>query len=111
VSAPPAADGAPAPAPPVASTAGSTEPVTPEFELAAVRRVWIRATVDGVRVAERELAPGEKVMVWAGRALVVRAGDAGALRVSVKGQDRGVVGEDGIAVTRSFNAAPGGAAR
>jgi hypothetical protein len=110
VSSSPSAD-ATAPALPVASTAGANEPVTPEFELAAVRRVWIRATVDGARVAERELAPGEKVLVWSGRALVVRAGDAGALRVSVKGQDRGVVGEDGIAVTRTFNAASGGAGR
>jgi hypothetical protein len=69
--------------------------------------VWIRATADGVRVVERELRPDERIPLRAARALVIRAGDAGAVRMSVNGQDRGVLGADGIVVTRTYNA-PGG---
>ena len=47
-------------------------------ELAAVRRVWIRATVDGARVVERELQANERVTLRPARTIVVRAGDAGA---------------------------------
>ncbi len=74
-------------------------------ELAAVRRVWIRATVDGTRVVERELQADERVTLRPARTLVVRAGDAGAVRVVIDGRDQGLLGANGIAVTRTFNAA------
>jgi hypothetical protein len=75
-------------------------------ELTAVRRVWVRATVDGVRVVERELDAGEQVPFRASRAIVIRAGDAGAVRMTIDGRDRGPVGEDGIALTRTYTASP-----
>jgi hypothetical protein len=74
-------------------------------ELAAVRRVWIRATVDGARVVERELEANERVTLRPGRTIVIRAGDAGSVRIILDGRDRGPLGADGIAVTRTFTAA------
>lgn len=73
-------------------------------ELVAMRGVWVRAIVDGVRVVERELRPDERVPLRAGRTVVIRAGDAGAVRLYINGQDRGVLGADGIVVTRTYNA-------
>jgi hypothetical protein len=75
-----------------------------QSELTAVRRVWVRATVDGTRVVERELQPDERVTLRPARTVVVRAGDAGALRIVVDGRDRGLLGANGIAVTRTFTA-------
>lgn len=75
-----------------------------QAELTALRRVWVRATVDGTRVVERELQPDERVPLRGGRTLVIRAGDAGAVRVTIDGQDRGPVGADGIALTRTYTA-------
>jgi hypothetical protein len=36
---------------------------------------------------------------------VIRAGDAGSVRIILDGRDRGPLGADGIAVTRTFTAA------
>ena len=84
---------------PAAGAAGALQ-----AELVALRGVWVRATVDGVRVVERELRTDERVPLRAARTLVIRAGDAGALQMRVNGQDRGVLGADGIVVTRTYNA-------
>jgi len=70
-------------------------------ELVAVRRVWVRATVDGQRVIERELAPGTRIPLR-GRTIVIRAGDAGAVRMAIDGQDRGPMGPEGIVMTRTY---------
>lgn len=75
-----------------------------QSEIAAVRRVWIRATVDGARVLERELEANERVTLRPARTVVVRAGDAGAVRMVIDGRDRGLLGANGIAVTRTFTA-------
>ena len=74
-------------------------------ELVALRGVWVRAIADGVRVIERELRPDERVPLRAARSVVIRVGDAGAVKMYVNGQDRGVLGANGIVVTRTFNAA------
>lgn len=74
-------------------------------ELTAVRAVWVRATVDGARVVERELDAGDRVALR-GRTIVIRAGDAGAVRVRIDGQERGPLGADGIVLTRTFTASP-----
>jgi hypothetical protein len=94
-----------APGSPTAAVAGAGGVL--QAELVALRGVWVRATADGVRVVERELRPDERIPLRAARALVIRAGDAGAVRMSVNGQDRGVLGADGIVVTRTFNAPAG----
>jgi hypothetical protein len=71
-------------------------------ELVTSRHVWVRVTVDGERVLERELPPGARIPLSARQEIVVRAGDAGAVRVSVRGRDEGPVGGDGQVVTRAF---------
>lgn len=99
------------PQPQSAATAGVEPPpgrAAEPSELTAVRAVWVRATVDGARVAERELEPGDRVPLR-GRTIVIRAGDAGAVRVRIDGQDRGPLGADGIVLTRTFTASPGAA--
>jgi Domain of unknown function (DUF4115) len=73
-------------------------------ELAADRRVWIRATADGVRIVERELQANERVPLRPARTLTIRAGDAGAVRIVIDGRDRGPLGANGTAATRTFTA-------
>ena len=77
-------------------------------ELSAVRRVWVRVTADGQRAVERELAAGERVPLRADRSIVVRAGDAGAVRLTINGRDEGSIGKDGLIGTRTLTA-PGAA--
>ena len=72
-----------------------------QSELRALKHVWVRLTVDGQRVLERELDAGARLPI-SGRTIVVRAGDAGAVRMIIDGQDRGLMGETGVAVTRSY---------
>jgi hypothetical protein len=82
----------------------SSEPPLPtgtQSELRTLRHVWVRATIDGKRVLERELDAGARVPLT-GHTIVIRAGDAGAVRVIIDGQDRGLMGETGIAVTRAY---------
>ena len=71
----------PAAAPPSAAPSAASE-------IVAVRGVWVRVVVDGVKAVERELRAGEHVPLAAGRTAVIRAGDAGSLRLTIDGQDR-----------------------
>jgi cytoskeleton protein RodZ len=82
---------------------GQTAPSDARSELIAVKDVWVRATVDGERVVERELAAGARVPLR-GRAITIRAGNAGAVRIVIDGQDRGLLGAEGVVVTRTFTA-------
>lgn len=91
-----------APAPPAAAPA----PSAPVTELSTERRVWVRVTVDGERVLERELEAGVRIPLKANEQIVIRAGDAGAIRLTIAGKDQGVFGPDGIAVTRTFPVPP-----
>jgi hypothetical protein len=70
-------------------------------ELVAIRDVWVRVTVDGVRVIERELESGARIPLR-GRTIVVRAGNAGAVRMTIDGEDRGPLGAEGIVLTRTY---------
>ena len=74
------------------------------IDLTTVRRVWLRVAVDGRIALEREVAAGEQLPFGADRAIVVRAGDAGAVMVRVGGVDQGAIGADGQVVTRAFAA-------
>lgn len=99
--APPAAVTAPPPAAaPAAATSGTETP--PSAEISTIRRVWLRVTVDGERVIEREVAEGTKIPLNAGSQIVIRAGDAGAVRVSIAGKDQGLLGPAGQPATRTF---------
>ena len=103
VTAPPPA-AAPAPAPPAAATSGTETP--PSAEISTIRQVWLRVTVDGERVMEREVAEGTRIPLNAGSQIVIRAGDAGAVRVSIAGKDQGPLGPAGQPATRTFKVKP-----
>jgi hypothetical protein len=109
--------GAPAPAParatvetpaaapvPAPATTPAPVPVAPPAELRTVRTVWVRVLVDGTKQVERELEANAVVPLPAGLTYVVRAGDAGAVRFLLNGQDQGPVGRDGIVATHTFSA-------
>jgi hypothetical protein len=104
---PVAAAAAPAAPQPGASTPSSSPaPGAPRqgvsAELRTTRPVWVRVTVDGKQVLERELAADQRLPFTAVRTVTIRAGDAGAVRVSLNGADQGTLGPDGQVVTRSF---------
>ena len=110
----PAASTAPAtpiassPAGPAAAAAspmpGAGPPRALTIELVALRPVWARVTVDGRRAVEREFVANQRMSFGADRAIAVRAGDAGAIRLVVDGKDLGVLGRDGQILSRTFTA-------
>jgi hypothetical protein len=76
--------------------------VPPAAEVSTVRKVWVRVLVDGQKVIERELPADSHIPLTPTSQVVVRAGDAGAVRVSIAGKDQGPVGRDGEVATRAF---------
>ena len=74
--------------------------------LATIRPVWLRVTVDGVRALEREVPAGETLSFDGDRAVLVRSGDAGGVRASLNGVDRGPLGRDGWPLTVPFTLDP-----
>lgn len=88
----------PSPSPqPDISTADTTERLT--IALAARRPVWVSATADGQRVLGRLLQPGEQQNIEVTREMVITAGDAAALRLTLNGADARVLGKAGEVVT------------
>ena len=98
----PAPTEAPAPAPTPAPATENAHALNAELNVQ--RRVWVRVLLDGERAIERELPPGTRIPLQADRAIVIRAGDAGALRLTINGVDRGPLGRDAEIVTRTFTA-------
>jgi hypothetical protein len=92
---------APAPAPAAPAVAPPSESA-----ITTVRRVWMRVIVDGERVLEREVPAGTRVPLNAEKTIVIRTGDAGAVRLAIRGEERGFLGVEGEVVTRSFAVPP-----
>ena len=88
--------------PPDRQPAAPAEAGPPRSEILAVRRVWVRVVVDGVKTTERELQAGERVALPAGSTAAIRAGNAGAVQVTINGEDRGSLGAEGEVVTRTL---------
>lgn len=108
---PPAAEQAAAPqtAAPQAPTPPSAAPAPrPGLELTTTRPAWVRVTVDDRVVVERELAAGQHLQFDFTRAVTVRAGDAGAIRLTAAGRDLGVMGPAGQIRTRTITASGSG---
>ena len=97
---PVAAPASPSPEPPPAPAAPAPSPY--ESELTTTRTVWVRVIADGERVLERELPADTRVPIQARETLVIRTGDAGAVRLSIGGQDQGFLGREGEVTTRTF---------
>jgi hypothetical protein len=96
---------APRPAPPSASVPAA-EPAAParplRVTLETTREAWLLVTVDGRRAYRGTAAAGERLAFDADRAIVVRSGDAGAVRTTLNGTDRGALGLRGWPLTVSI---------
>ena len=89
-----------------ATTAPAADPAVParavRLSLEMVRPVWMLVTVDGRRANRGTAAAGERLTFDADRAVVVRSGDAGGVRVTLNGTDRGAMGLRGWPLTVSI---------
>jgi cytoskeletal protein RodZ len=74
----------------------------------ASRDCWVTASADGQRVVYQLLAAGAERSLTGSREIVLRAGDAGALRLIVNGRDAGLFGQSGE--VRQARITPGNAA-
>jgi len=99
--------------PPAAAPQPAAQPAPPPVdlppqraEISTLRQVWIRVIVDGQKVIERELPPNTHIPLNPVSQFVVRAGDAGAVRVAIEGKDQGPVGADGQVATKAFSVPP-----
>ncbi len=86
---------------PVASTGA---PRAVNVVLTTIRPVWTRVTVDDRKVIEREIPAAQTIPLGADRAIVIRVGDAGAIRLTLDGKDLGAMGRDGQIGSRTFTA-------
>jgi hypothetical protein len=71
-------------------------------ELTTTRNVWVRVIADGERVVEREVPAGSRIPITAQKTIVIRTGDAGAVSLTIAGEDQGTLGREGQVVTRTF---------
>ena len=85
---------------PVSSSA--SDPSVLAVTIDVRRPAWIRTTIDGRADVGRLFNAGETRRVTAREEIVMRAGDAGAVFVSVNGSEARALGHDGRVVTRRF---------
>lgn len=81
---------------PVASAATSLRLTV---TLAVSRACWISARADGARVIERTLHPGERETINVNQELVLTAGDAAAVTLTLNGAEAKPLGKSGEVVT------------
>jgi cytoskeletal protein RodZ len=91
------------PTPTVPSASASAVPSVPTDQLAVTvsttRACWISATVDGEKVIERILQPGEQQAFDVRREILLTAGDAEAVTVTLNGAPAKPLGKSGEVVT------------
>jgi cytoskeleton protein RodZ len=85
----------------LAAAADAPDPVADHVAvvLAAKRPCWISATVDGQKVVERTLQAGEQQTFDVRRELVLTAGDAGGLSMTLNGAPAKALGDSGRTAT------------
>jgi cytoskeleton protein RodZ len=71
----------------------------------ATRPCWVSATVDGQKAIERLLQPGDQRVLDVSRELVLTAGDAAALTLTLNGANAKPLGNAGEVVTVRLNLA------
>ena len=105
-----AAEAAPIPARALEVPQTSTLPVAPALPadrltvgLLVTAPCWVSAIVDGQRVIERQLQAGERQNLEVRRELVLTAGDAGALIITLNGANAKPLGRSGQVVTTRLN--------
>jgi cytoskeletal protein RodZ len=107
---PGAAPGRPAPAadPPAAAPPPAAVPAVADrltVVLSVKRPCWVSASVDGERRIDRLLQPGERQTIEVRREMVITAGDATAIALTLNGADAKPLGKTGEVVTARFNLA------
>ena len=83
---------------PVPATAGDSLTVS----ITAKGPCWVSATVDGQRMIERLMQPGERSTLEVKREMVLTAGDGGALAVTLNGAAAKPLGKSGEVVTARY---------
>ena len=68
-------------------------------EVVATAPCWVSAIVDGERVVSRQFQTGERIAFEVGRSVVLTAGDAAALAVTLNGEQARRLGSAGQVVT------------
>ena len=102
---PPAAVPAPDPAAVVPAATPPAPPVEDRLvvKLAVKRPCYISATVDGERRIDRLLQPGEEQTIEVHREMLVTAGDASAIALTLNGAEGRLLGRSGEVVTVRLN--------
>jgi len=91
--------------------AATSEPAAPPtavddrlvVNLSVTRPCWISASVDGQKKLERLLQPGDPQTIDVTRELVLTAGDASAVEMTLNGAPARPLGKSGEVVTRRLN--------
>lgn len=96
---------APATVAPVADAPALPADRSLSLTIEARRASWIRASIDGQDEAGRLYQAGETRQIVGAKTVAVRAGDAGAVFVSINGAPAQALGTDGNATTRQFDVA------
>jgi cytoskeletal protein RodZ len=78
-------------------TAADSDHVT--VAVVATASCWVSAIVDGERVVSRQFQTGERIAFEVGRSVVLTAGDAAALSVTINGEEARPLGSAGQVVT------------
>jgi hypothetical protein len=71
--------------------------------LSVKRPCFVSATVDGEKVVDRLLQPGERKTIDVRREMVLTAGDAAAISMTLNGADAKALGKVGEVVTARVN--------
>ena len=101
----PARPAVPPPNPVASSPASSPAAAAPDpservtVAVVATGPCWVSAIVDGERVVAREFQTGERIAFEFGRSVVLTAGDAAALAVTINGEEARPLGSAGQVVT------------
>lgn len=66
---------------------------------------WLSLSVDGAKVVARVLQPGERVAYRARTHMILSAGNAGALALTINGKPGKPLGRSGEVVTRTMTVA------
>lgn len=102
---PPVESGRPANAAPAAAVQSGVVPAGLNVTLVASAQCWIRAVADGAKTIERVMRAGETVELSGDNQIVLRVGDAAAVRVTLNGQAMGPLGARGEVITHRFSRA------
>jgi cytoskeleton protein RodZ len=70
-------------------------------ELTIEQRSWVEVKVDGQPALEGLLSP-KMHKSFKGRNVTVSAGNAGGVRITINGHDRGLLGERGVVVAKTY---------